>query len=481
MTANEPPFPPSAIREVDLSAASSDDETEVIDPEYSSASLLTSSQSHDVQIRKSNKAFAGLARRTLGISLLLVTVVLWTASSFLASVSGECSALFLTLVGRTDVDNFQFIFADDTYSKPYFVTYINTAFFAVTLIPTCLKRLHDNHRDELWKQLAQGWKFWRQDEPPHVVTEEQRSFLKPDDDIEDDPPPRGRSPSALLEIDDPRGTSQISSHESPEAEQEVLNLRQTARLSAEFCLVWFMANYFAVACLEYTTVASTTILTSTSSIWTLLFSILARIERFSLPKLIGVLASLVGIILISSVDLSGENDKSRGSFPHKSHAQIALGDAMAFFSAIMYGVYTVLMKKQIGDESRVSMPLFFGLVGLFNVLFLWPGFFILHFAGIETFQLPPTRWVWTIILVNSTTSLFSDVCWAYAMLLTSPIVVTVGLSLTIPLSLIGQMVLESQYSSPAYWIGATIVVLSFVIVNRESVADGREECHRPLS
>ena len=32
-------------------------------------------------------SFAGVARHTLGIILLLTTVVLWTASSFLASVS----------------------------------------------------------------------------------------------------------------------------------------------------------------------------------------------------------------------------------------------------------------------------------------------------------------------------------------------------------------------------------------------------------
>ena len=35
----------------------------------------------------SKKAFKGLARRTLGIVLLLITVFLWTASNFLASVS----------------------------------------------------------------------------------------------------------------------------------------------------------------------------------------------------------------------------------------------------------------------------------------------------------------------------------------------------------------------------------------------------------
>lgn len=179
-----------------------------------------------------------------------------------------------------------------------------------------------------------------------------------------------------------------------------LSLGETARLSLEFCILWFMANYFVAACLEHTTVASSTILTSTSSIFTLLLGCLVGVEIFTLRKLLGVLASLLGVVLISSVDLFGNNDNGRGLFPHKSARQVALGDAMALLSAVLYGIYAVLMKKRIGDERRISMPVFFGLVGLFNVLLLWPGFLILHFTGVEPFELPPTSRVTTIILVR---------------------------------------------------------------------------------
>ena len=67
----------------------------------------------------------------------------------------------------------------------------------------------------------------------------------------------------------------------------------------------------------------------------------------------------------------------------------------------MYGIYAVVMKKRIGNEDRVNMPLFFGLVGLFNVIFIWPGFFILHFTGVEEFAMPPTKKIWLIVLVSS--------------------------------------------------------------------------------
>lgn len=240
-----------------------------------------------------------------------------------------------------------------------------------------------------------------------------------------------------------------------------------------------------------------------------------RVEKFTLRKLAGVIASLIGIVLISRVDLSGPStpsagDGNDGKFPTKSTGEIALGDAMAGFSAIMYGIYTVVLKKQVDDESRVNMPIFFGLVGIFNIAFLWPGFIILHLIGLEEFALPPTATITMIIIVcfpifflsfsiffffpffllsipfanhlqqfNSLAALASDICWAYAMLLTTPLVVTVGLSLTIPLSLVGQIVLQGQYASAMYWVGAGIVFLSFLVVNHESKTTSEETSPAP--
>jgi solute carrier family 35 protein F5 len=62
--------------------------------------------------------------------------------------------------------------------------------------------------------------------------------------------------------------------------------------------------------------------------------------------------------------------------------------------------------------------------------------------------------------------------WAFAMLLTTPLVVTAGMSLTIPLSLIGEMIQYGQYSSFVYWIGAVVVLVSFAFINHESREEG---------
>lgn len=325
------------------------------------------------------------------------------------------------------------------------MTYINTSVFTLLLIPILIKRTYRRH---VYRRHARSGAL---------------------------------SPSPLSH--DP-GTKHFG-------------FRATARLAFSFCILWFLANIFAMACLAHTTVASATILTSTSSIWTLIIGAMARVEKFTIRKLLGVLASLFGIILISRSDLSGpqtpvppptpspEPPESRSStFPNKSPAELILGDSMAFVSAILYGFYTIVLRLKTSpslssaassssDPSRkLHLPLFFGLVGALNTILLLPLFPLLHYTGLETFALPPTSRIWKIILINSASSLTSDVMWAYAMVLTSPLVVTVGLSLTIPLSLVGEMFVQGRVEGWVYWVGAAVVAGGFVVVDGE---EKREE------
>ncbi|KAL9618430.1 MAG: hypothetical protein Q9160_006871 [Pyrenula sp. 1 TL-2023] len=348
---------------------------------------------------------SGLARNTLGLILLLCVVFLWTLSNFLGST----------------------ILSDNTYAKPFFVTYVNTSVFTLLLIPILIKRAYRRY----------------------VFRRHVRSGTLSSSPLSHDP-----------------GTKHFG-------------VRATARLALSFCILWFLANIFAMACLEHTTVASATILTSTSSIWTLMIGAIAKVEQFTIRKLVGVLASLCGIILISRSDLSNPGESlpppsasskradSSSTFPNKSPAELILGDGMAFVSAILYGFYTIVLRLKTEPRPKshassdpplkIHLPLFFSLVGLLNTVILLPLFPVLHYTGLEPFALPPTPRIWKIILVNSASSLTSDVMWAYAMVLTSPLVVTVGLSLTIPLSLVGEMFLQGRVEGWVYWVGAAIV------------------------
>lgn len=411
---------PVVPRQRSLSVSSHTARTNLSASFTSSVGTTTSSSSSTgIHALTARLGFGGVARRTLGIALLLVTVFLWTASNFLAS----------------------YIFSDHTYDKPFFVVYINTSVFALSLVPMLVRfvaregmvgvrrelraLLVPNHSNKVGlggrgagegragaaraAVVAAG----RQgNNKPSITDEEQHGLLagRADDDFDEfdslDEAEDQReasigtsvATSGAFELDDTLASDAGGGGGGNSSAK--LGLRETAVLSLEFCGLWFCANYFASACLEYTSVGSVTILTSTSSVWTLVFCAAMRVDTFTMRKLIGVMASLAGVVLISTVDLSGASDEDRGTFPHKSTASIAVGDGMAFFSAIVYGLYVTVMKRRVGDEERVNMPLFFGLVGLFNLVLLWPGFLLLNWTQIEPFSWPPTGKVWAIIVVR---------------------------------------------------------------------------------
>lgn len=58
------------------------------------------------------------------------------------------------------------------------------------------------------------------------------------------------------------------------------------------------------------------------------------------------------------------------------------------------------------------------------------------------------------------------------MLMTSPLIVTMGLSLSIPLALLGDFLFKGQLKGLFYWFGAIMVLGGFSIVNMT-----RDEVH----
>lgn len=115
--------------------------------------------------------------------------------------------------------------------------------------------------------------------------------------------------------------------------------------------------------------------------------------------------SIIGVIVISKSDASipTTTDPSLPLPPTPSPTPSAplLGDALALISALAYAFYVILLKVRIRTESRVSMTLFFGFVGLFNILLIWPLGFVLHFTGVEVWEWPRGGKLWLSIGINA--------------------------------------------------------------------------------
>uniref|UniRef100_A0A060SYQ8 ARAD1A13882p n=1 Tax=Blastobotrys adeninivorans TaxID=409370 RepID=A0A060SYQ8_BLAAD len=290
------------------------------------------------------------------------------------------------------------------YAKPYFITYINTSTFTVYLIPTLIPLLQGKRIKQEYNRVGDG------DE--NSIDEQE---LKP------------------------------------------LTVRETAVLGAQFSVLWFLANCTNNAAYVYTSVASATILACTSSFFTLLVGCYCKVEQFSSAKVIALVISIVGVSCIAYADKSDTD----------APANALAGNLFALISACVYGVYTTLIKVKVRDESRMDAKLFFGFVGLWNTILLWPVLILLHFSGFERFALPPSPEAWALVLLNAASTLVADFLWVLAMLMTTPLVVTVGLAGSIPLSMLGDMIINARVGSLLYFAGAALVCWSFVVINRQ--------------
>lgn len=171
----------------------------------------------------------GIWRHTIGIVLLLATVFLWTASNFLASVG----SLNAQIQMRADGIINQTIFADDSYSKPYFVTYINSSFFSILLLLVAARRIWASGGSI--KGAIRG-----QDQTGHylpLVGEEGQALVKPRESDGIDGDNASRSPRSQLLIEEPLYSEVLEG-----ASEGPLKVRETLRLSFEFCILWVNKN-----------------------------------------------------------------------------------------------------------------------------------------------------------------------------------------------------------------------------------------------
>lgn len=158
-----------------------------------------------------------------------------------------------------------------------------------------------------------------------------------------------------------------------------------------------------------------------------------------------------------------------------SSSDSVTGDVIALLSAFFYGAYTTVLKWCLPDDERFRMGMVFGFVGVINFAVMWPGLILVDLLGVETFEWPSAEVLWPMAVNSLIGTNLSDVLWARSVVLTSPLVATLGLSLTTPLAMIADFVLKGKRFSWLYVMGAVVVTAGFVLSNFGPAAAAEED------
>jgi len=233
-----------------------------------------------------------------------------------------------------------------------------------------------------------------------------------------------------------------------------LSVRDTGVLAASFSLLFFLGNYSYQAALSYTEAGIVNVLSASSCLFTLLLSALfpsTPADRLSLTKFSAVLFTMMGVTLVSFSDL-------------KLESGVPLGALWALAGSLLYSSYIVFLRRKIDHEDKLDVPMFFSFVGLFSFLSLWPVFFILHFSGSETFQLPNQHQLAAMILNGIVGTVLSELLWLMGCFYTSSLLATLSISLTIPLTTFADVLVKKVEYDRLFYAGSLPMFLSFFLV-----------------
>ncbi|KAB2071929.1 hypothetical protein ES319_A08G256500v1 [Gossypium barbadense] len=236
-----------------------------------------------------------------------------------------------------------------------------------------------------------------------------------------------------------------------------------------FCMapIWFATEYLTNAALARTSVANTTLLSSTSGLFTLIFGAILGQDSINAVNVVSVVISITGVAMTAFGDTWWPLNESK-PITNNNENHVTVGNLLEMLSAMIYGLFSVLLKKFSGEQGeKVDMQKLFGYIGVFTFVALWWLAWPLTAIGIEPkFTFPRSTNLQEIIIINSFIGNFlSDYFWALGVVWTSPLVASLGVSLTIPIAVLEDMIIHGRQYSVIYMIGAAQVFMGFLIAN----------------
>ncbi|EME49407.1 hypothetical protein DOTSEDRAFT_68248 [Dothistroma septosporum NZE10] len=248
---------------------------------------------------------------------------------------------------------------------------------------------------------------------------------------------------------------------------------------------WYVA-------VDLTSASDLTAIYNCSAFFAYAFAVPILKEKLRLSKVVAVGVAIVGVLVVAYGDqaTAKHGSKSGGgaggpSAPSdKDASNRTLGNLVIGVGSVLYGFYEVLYKKVAcppehcdPKNGMVFANAFGSMIGIFTLLVLWIPLPILHFTGIEPFELPSGEASWMLAISVLSNATFSG-SFLVLISLTSPVLSSVAALLTIFIVALCDQILPPPLYSPltaAAVSGGLLIIFAFLLLSWSTYKEMEEE------
>ncbi|RDW71607.1 hypothetical protein BP6252_08170 [Coleophoma cylindrospora] len=269
-------------------------------------------------------------------------------------------------------------------------------------------------------------------------------------------------------------------------------LRMTAFVTCALTVAggsWYVA-------VNLTSPSDLTAIYNCSAFFAYAFSVPLLKEKLRLDKSFAVLVAIIGVLIVAYGDATptkhgGKSGGAVGGGPKDPASVVEVeatnrvaGNLVIGVGSILYGFYEVLYKKLAcppegcsPGRGMIFANTFGSLMGSFTLLILWIPLPILHFTGLEKFELPQGEAAWLMAISVLSNAIFSG-SFLVLISLTSPVLSSVAALLTIFLVAIVDWAWTGVPLSPAAIVGGLLIIVAFLLLSWSTFKEMQEESRK---
>lgn len=231
-----------------------------------------------------------------------------------------------------------------------------------------------------------------------------------------------------------------------------------------------LPSYIWYLSVNLTSMSNLTAIYNTGCFFAYLFSILMLHDRLVAAKVGAVFLCMLGVLAMA---LWPQQTPDNGdSVDDHVFGGEWIGIVVASTGAALYGFYEVFYKKYASPTQPTILfaNTITGVIGLVTFTVLWIPFPILHFTGVETFDLPDLTTFGYILGIASMSVIYNATFMA-VIALVNPVFAAVGVMLTVPAVAITDVFVTGVMVPTSTIVGSIFILIGFYILNRQVVND----------